>query len=302
MWSRVAVLLLAIGPGFLLEGAVLASSPSLEEDWKQTKAADSPIAYARFLEAHPQFDRTPELLKRLRTANRRAVEKGRQVDLMVTRYERVEAPSRGSEGLTYLGETADRAGRRHLRLELAFDARRLVPGVAKEKSKGSWVYFFAEANAVVDSMEASAAAQPVLAVVWGGSDRSLPPAEVYLGGGRSVRLITVAERPPWRDSFDQRANPDSLFAYEEPAVSIKIFTPDYPDEAKQGNIEGLVFVRVTVSETGRVVHAEVYRSDTIPVLEAAAVRAALLSLFRPAIRNGTPVEARVVLPFRFKLN
>jgi TonB family protein len=290
----------AIGLGFLLAGDALASSPALEEEWKQVKAADSPITYARFLEAHPDFDRMSELMKRLHAANRRAAEKGRQIDLPVTRFERVEESSQGAEKLAFLGETADRAGRRHLRLELTFAGGRLVPGVAKEKGRGSWAYFFAEASALVDSMPTASASQPVLAVVWGGPDKSLPPAEVYLGGSRATRLIAVSTPAPRVDPSGQRDHPDSLSVYQEPAVSIRIFPPDYPDEAKQGNIGGLVLVRVTVSRTGRVTHAEVLSSDTVPVLETAAVRAALLSLFRPATRNGIPVESRVVVPFRFK--
>ena len=41
--------------------------------------------------------------------------------------------------------------------------------------------------------------------------------------------------------------------------------------------------------------------DSIGVLDAAAVEAAMLSIFRPATRGGIPVKSRVVLPFRFKL-
>jgi protein TonB len=114
-----------------------------------------------------------------------------------------------------------------------------------------------------------------------------------------MRLV-AARTPVTVTHDDEGSRPPPVF--DEPPVPIKIFTPDYPDEARQGKIGGVVSVEVTVSETGRVVRAEVVQSDTVPVLEAAAVRAALISLFRPALQNGEPIESRVTLPFRFKPN
>ncbi len=89
--------------------------------------------------------------------------------------------------------------------------------------------------------------------------------------------------------------------FDEPPVAIKLFPPEYPEAAKQAKVEGVVYVRMTIAENGRVIAASVHRSDTIASLDGAAVEAAKMSLFRPATRGGAPVKARVVLPFRFKL-
>ncbi len=119
---------------------------------------------------------------------------------------------------------------------------------------------------------------------------------------------------PWADEEKQtldtnkdritcaRATGDEVFPpFDEPPVTIRLFPPVYPDGAKQAKIEGVVYVRMTIGESGRVIAANVHRSETIAVLEAAAVEAAKLSIFRPAMKGGAPVKARVVLPFRFKL-
>jgi TonB family protein len=58
---------------------------------------------------------------------------------------------------------------------------------------------------------------------------------------------------------------------------------------------------MTISETGRVIDTSILRSDTTPALEAAALHAAKISLFRPALMAGRPVKARLVFPFPFQV-
>jgi TonB family protein len=97
------------------------------------------------------------------------------------------------------------------------------------------------------------------------------------------------------------ATPDTFLVYDEPPRPIKIYAPEYPSEAKRARMEGTVDVRMTISEHGRVIDAVVHRSDTIPALEEAALKAAKISLFRPALAGGRPVKARLVFPFPFKV-
>jgi TonB family protein len=92
----------------------------------------------------------------------------------------------------------------------------------------------------------------------------------------------------------------TFLGYDVPPRAVKIFAPEYPSEAKRARIEGTVDVRMTIAESGRVIHAVVHRSDTIPLLEAAALRAAKISLFRPALTAGRPVVAELVFQFPFK--
>lgn len=112
----------------------------------------------------------------------------------------------------------------------------------------------------------------------------------------------LASRTAWGVAFaDTVAPPDTFLVYDEPPRPIKIYAPEYPSEAKRARMEGTVDVRMIISEHGRVIDAAVYRSDTIPALEEAALKAAKISLFRPALAGGRPVKARLVFPFPFKV-
>jgi TonB family protein len=142
---------------------------------------------------------------------------------------------------------------------------------------------------------------------------------VFTWGDTAAADTAAAGRPiaitiPWADEEKQtfvtdgdrihcgRDTPEEVFPpFDEPPVALMLFPPEYPEGAKQAKIEGVVHVRMTIAETGRVITAEVHRSDAIALLDAAAVEAAKLSIFRPAMKAGHPVKARVVLPFRFKL-
>ncbi len=291
-----------------MAGAAFAASPA-EQTWKRVKAADSPIAYARFLEAHPDFDHVADLRKRLAAANRRAAASGRQRDLAITWSRAAEPQPEAPDRFSYMATIAGVEGARRIRLDLVFGggssaspaALAMVPGVAKEKGKGSWATFLAETDTTLATTATPERTEPVLAIVRG-PGRSLPPVEIYVAGSPVLRLVAASGAATESRAMKDQGSAASSFRLDEPPVSIKVFTPDYPDEARQGKIEGLVLVEVTVGVTGRVVDAKVVRSDTIPALEEAALRAALLSIFRPALQDGVPVEARVVLPFRFKRN
>ncbi len=72
-------------------------------------------------------------------------------------------------------------------------------------------------------------------------------------------------------------------------------TPRLRVEAAQG----LVVLRVLVRRDGSVAQAEVMRSSGVPALDAAALRSAATWNFTPATRDGTPIEAWVLIPVRF---
>ena len=78
--------------------------------------------------------------------------------------------------------------------------------------------------------------------------------------------------------------------------------PAYPGLAREAGAEGDVFVEVTVGTTGRVLSARVLDADTVASLRKAALEAARQWIFRAARQDGHPVEVRVVIPFRFRLD
>ena len=91
--------------------------------------------------------------------------------------------------------------------------------------------------------------------------------------------------------------PDSLEKGPEP---IKTVQPSYPAAAKKDKIEGTVWVKVWVDETGKVADATIEKSDA-NVFEGTAIDAVKQWRFKPALSKGKPVSVWVTIPFRFKL-
>jgi protein TonB len=77
--------------------------------------------------------------------------------------------------------------------------------------------------------------------------------------------------------------------------------PAYPRVARRRGLEGEVWLRVRVSETGRVLHVEVHRSSGHRVLDQAAHKAVNRWRFHPALLGDVPVESEVLVPVRFQL-
>jgi protein TonB len=87
---------------------------------------------------------------------------------------------------------------------------------------------------------------------------------------------------------------------DEPPAPTKTVSPAYPESAKKDTLEGVVYLRVLISEGGAVkeVHVEKgVRED----LNKAAVDAMKQWLFKPPTKKGKPVQTTVVVPFKFKL-
>ncbi len=78
--------------------------------------------------------------------------------------------------------------------------------------------------------------------------------------------------------------------------------PDYPAEAAREGVQGIVRIRAHIDTQGRVTQAEVVGTSGDARLDEAARQAALAWRFRPALRGGIPVVARVVRNVRFALD
>jgi protein TonB len=99
---------------------------------------------------------------------------------------------------------------------------------------------------------------------------------------------------------------DALPAYgeyvyvEELPEAITKPSPEYPDIARQSNMEGTVVVQALVGKDGRVKDTKVVKS--VPVLDDAAVAAVKRWVFKPALSNNKPVAVWVAVPVKFSLN
>ena len=90
---------------------------------------------------------------------------------------------------------------------------------------------------------------------------------------------------------------------DEPPVALDAVSPVvYPPALYQQRISGTVLLRLFADETGRTVpeSTKVQESSGYPALDSAALAAAPLLHFAPALRNGTPVPTLFTQPVHFR--
>lgn len=75
----------------------------------------------------------------------------------------------------------------------------------------------------------------------------------------------------------------------------------YPAKAKEEGIEGKVFVKATIDETGKVKETEIVRSVS-KECDIAAVNAIEKTKWLPGEKDGKRVSAQVTIPIAFKLD
>jgi periplasmic protein TonB len=80
---------------------------------------------------------------------------------------------------------------------------------------------------------------------------------------------------------------------------LRMVPPEYPPEAFTKKIEGVVSVEILVDAGGRVARTQITQS--VPLLDAAAVAAVRQWVFSPAIKDGRPVATLATAPVTFKI-
>ena len=90
-----------------------------------------------------------------------------------------------------------------------------------------------------------------------------------------------------------------FFAVSEKPVLIKRVAPVYSELAQRANIEGTVTVKVLINTKGIVEKTEILKS--IPMLDQAAVDAAMQCQFTPAKQRDKFVKVWMAIPFKFYL-
>ena len=78
--------------------------------------------------------------------------------------------------------------------------------------------------------------------------------------------------------------------------------PSYPELARKAGHTGVVILRVSVSERGRVSALHVVKSSGHALLDDRARTTVLRWTFKPARRDGRPVSTQVEVPIRFSLD
>jgi TonB family protein len=91
-----------------------------------------------------------------------------------------------------------------------------------------------------------------------------------------------------------------LLAAVEPPAPVVTQPASYPADALARHAEASVVVRVTITQAGDVTEAEIAQSGG-EAFDAAALRAVQAWKFRPALKDGAPVAAKIRVPFDFRL-
>ncbi|MBM4040042.1 MAG: energy transducer TonB [Planctomycetes bacterium] len=113
------------------------------------------------------------------------------------------------------------------------------------------------------------------------------------------RTVGQADRGTAREAA--REAPSAPAVVLAAAPSPNNVPPAYPRAARRRGHEGLVVVSARVSPSGACVAAAILRSSGHRELDEAAAEAVRAWQFRPALRDGTPVEAELEIPIRFRL-
>ena len=91
------------------------------------------------------------------------------------------------------------------------------------------------------------------------------------------------------------------FELETPPEPIKEVTPEYPELARRGEVEGRILVQVTIGIDGKVEKAEIIKADPEGFFEEATLEAAYQWEFTSATKDGEPIRVLYQIPFNFKL-
>lgn len=83
-------------------------------------------------------------------------------------------------------------------------------------------------------------------------------------------------------------------------VIVKRAVPQYPSIARSQRITGTVSVEVTIGADGSIEEANITQSPS-PLLNSAALDAARLMKFEPALIDGVPARGKLTVLFSFKL-
>lgn len=90
----------------------------------------------------------------------------------------------------------------------------------------------------------------------------------------------------------------------EPSVDLNSFIWKnimYPDEAREGGIQGKVYIQFTIDETGKVTKPVIISSPHKLLSDEAIRLVGLMSVWSPAILNGLPVPVTLIMPLVFKM-
>ncbi len=104
-----------------------------------------------------------------------------------------------------------------------------------------------------------------------------------------------------QQSSDDEIGPPRFMPVEDFPVCTYKPMPDYPEMAKQAEIEGTVTVWLYIKADGTVADVQLYNSSGVGSLDQAAMSAAWNTRWTPARNNGIPVGVWTSITYNFVL-
>jgi len=83
--------------------------------------------------------------------------------------------------------------------------------------------------------------------------------------------------------------------------SVDLPHPEYPAEAREAGMEGVVIIRALVDTDGKIGQVKIAKSSGYKLLDSSAVEASKRAIFTPAYKNGKSVQCWVTIPYKFTL-
>jgi TonB family protein len=114
-------------------------------------------------------------------------------------------------------------------------------------------------------------------------------------------IINAQEYKDSTSTTENYPDPNALIKVEKLPTMVYSRKIIYPEEAKQANITGKVYVKVLVDKNGKAIKAFVIKSDS-ELFNKSAVDAAMQSQFTPALNKGIPIAVWIVLPYKYDLD
>ncbi len=127
------------------------------------------------------------------------------------------------------------------------------------------------------------------------SQQEIAQTTPTVSSGSGDQQIVVA--PPSDEELPKFG--EYVYVEELPEVITKV-QPQYPDLAREANVDGTVQVQALVGKDGKVKDVKVTKS--IAMLDDAAKAAVLQWVFKPALSNNKPVAVWVAVPVKFTLH
>jgi protein TonB len=121
---------------------------------------------------------------------------------------------------------------------------------------------------------------------------------IWGGGGGGGGFGTGGGAVVVDNSGDEPA-PGAFVPVEQLPELVTIPEPEYPQSAREAQVEGVVKLMVLVGKDGKVKNVKIEQS--IIMLDEAAKKAAEQAVFRPALWQKKPVAVWVSVPIRFSL-